>query len=74
MTLARLRLRIDRLLDAQGPGDAPSTAILLLPDNHRGPGGPRVRRVGAAVVVIYDVNVGAPTGAELDRLIKSTPN
>ena len=74
MDLRSLKTRINRLLEAQGGGNEPPSAVLLVPENGRGPRSdtpyPRVFRTGKAAVIMYLPTDGQPDGATIARLIE----
>jgi hypothetical protein len=72
-SLAGIRTRIDQLLEAREEENQPPAAVVLLPENHRGPDydgpWPYVRRVGAVAVVVYRIEDGQPTPEAIRQLI-----
>jgi hypothetical protein len=74
-SLAGIRARLDELLTAHGGENQPPSAVILLPSNGREPIDdideplPRVRRTGAAAIVIYDPAMGQPTPEAIRQLI-----
>jgi hypothetical protein len=78
MDLRRIRNRLDELLAAHEEESGPPAAVILLPSNGREPIDdideplPRVRRTGAAAIVIYDPAMGQPTPEVLRQLIART--
>ena len=79
MNLIALKLRLQRLLAAQTAALDPPTALVILPDDERGPDTdarpfPRANRVGSAAIVVYDPHAGPPTTEEITRLVQSLNN
>jgi hypothetical protein len=72
-SLAGIRARLDELLTAHEEKNQPPAAVVLLPENHRGPDydgpWPYVRRVGAVAVVVYRIEDGQPSTAGIARLL-----
>jgi len=72
MNIASVKRRIDALLAERKSVGGPPTAIVLLPENHRGTFAgpwPFVRRMGACAVVTYLAEDGQPTSEEIQRLV-----
>jgi hypothetical protein len=74
-SLAGIRARLDELLTAHEGEDQPPSAVVLLPENFRGPASdapyPRIERVGQAAVVTYLVSAGQPSAADIARMVRS---
>ena len=72
-SLAGIRARLDELLTAHEEKNQPPAAVVLLPENHRGPDydgpWPYVRRVGAVAVVVYRIENGQPSTEDIRQLI-----
>jgi len=74
-SIASIRARLDRLLEAQAAENEPPACVVLLPDNGRGPDAdtrplPRATRVGKVLVVTFDADMGQPDAATLAALVK----
>jgi hypothetical protein len=63
------------LLTAHEGEDQPPAAVVLLPENHRGPDyagpWPYVRRVGAVAAVVYRIEDGQPSGADIAAMVRA---
>lgn len=76
-SLAAIRARLDELLAAHGEENERPSAVVVLPDDGRGPDAdvrpwPRVNRVGRAAVITYRVEDGEPSPEAIRALIDST--
>jgi len=73
MDLRRIRNRLDELLAAHEEENQPPAAVVVLPENHRGPDysgpWPYARRTGACAVVVYQVEDGPPSTEAIARLL-----
>lgn len=73
-SLATLRTRINKLLEAQADESGPPSVIVCLPRNGREPDAdvrpwPRLDRVGPAAVVSYRLEDGQPSSEAIASLI-----
>jgi hypothetical protein len=72
-SLAGIRARLDELLTAHEGENQPPSAVILLPENFRGPDSdapyPRVERTGQAAVITYRVEAGQPPADDISRLL-----
>jgi hypothetical protein len=79
MSLARLKTRIADLLAARRAQQSQPHAVVVLPDNQRGPDGPLTalqltRITPNSTVILYPAQSLAPTDEQIGNLVNTSHN
>lgn len=79
MSLARLKTRIADLLAARRAQQSQPHAVVVLPDNQRGPDGPLTalqltRITPNSTVILYPATMAAPTDEQIANLVNASPS